>query len=123
MSKFRPAPINDQVKLTSDGNFVIPPDVAVACFYNECDSKDARRAAARLRPTAATCLAIPVGAEPWRSIPTTYLVCERDRAIHPEFQRWMSTRAQDVVTFDTDHSPFMSRAAEFGDWLDRIAHA
>ncbi|HZO15181.1 MAG TPA: alpha/beta hydrolase, partial [Polyangiaceae bacterium] len=118
---FPAAPLNALVKLTADGNFVIPPDAAAACFYNECDDRDARDAAARLRPTAAVCLSGPVGAEPWRSIPATYLVCERDRAIHPEFQRWMSTRAAHVVTFDTDHSPFMSRVPQFAEFLDTVA--
>jgi hypothetical protein len=66
-------------------------------------------------------LAVATGAEPWRSIPSTYVLCARDRAIHPDFQRWMSTRAGEVVTLDTDHSPFMSLPEQFADLLDRIA--
>jgi hypothetical protein len=45
----------------------------------------------------------------------------RDLAIHPDFQRWMSTRAGRVVTFDTDHSPFLSTPGPFADVLDGIA--
>jgi hypothetical protein len=33
----------------------------------------------------------------------------------------MSTRAGEVVTLDTDHSPFMSLPEQFADLLDRIA--
>ncbi len=115
------APLNDKVELRADGNFVVPAEAAVGCLYNECDSGEATEAARRLRPTAAACLAVATGAEPWRSIPSTYVVCERDRAIHPDFQRWMSTRAGDVVTLDTDHSPFMSTPEQFADLLDGIA--
>jgi Alpha/beta hydrolase family len=90
-------------------------------FYNECDIGEASEAARRLRPTAATCLAVATDAEPWRSIPSTYVLSARDRAIHRDFQRWMSTRAGEVVTLETDHSPFMSLPEQFADLLDRIA--
>jgi pimeloyl-ACP methyl ester carboxylesterase len=121
MSEFPAAPINAEVELTAEGNFVFPPEAAVRCFYNECDRGEAEEAARRLRPTAAACVTVPTGAEPWRSIPSTYVLCRRDRAIHPDFQRWMSTRAREVVTLDTDHSPFMSSPEQFVDLLDGIA--
>jgi pimeloyl-ACP methyl ester carboxylesterase len=121
MSEFPAAPINDEVELTADGNFVVPADAAVGCFYNECDRAEAEDAARRLRPTAAACLGVATGAEPWRSIPSTYVLCARDRAIHPDLQRWMSTRAGEVVTLDTDHSPFMSLPEQFADLLDGVA--
>ncbi|MGH9214702.1 MAG: alpha/beta fold hydrolase [Acidimicrobiales bacterium] len=121
MREFPAAPINEGVELTADGNFVVRPETAVGCFYNECDRGEAEDAARRLRPTAAACLAVPTGAEPWKSIPSTYVLCVRDRAIHPDFQRWMSTRAGEVVTLDTDHSPFMSWPEQFADLLDGIA--
>jgi pimeloyl-ACP methyl ester carboxylesterase len=121
MSEFPAAPLNSGVELTADGNFVVPAESAVACFYNECDRDDAAVAARRLRPTAVACLAVPTGAEPWASIPSTYVLCERDNAINPDFQRWMSTRAGEVVTLDTDHSPFMSLPDRFADLLDDVA--
>jgi pimeloyl-ACP methyl ester carboxylesterase len=121
MSEFPAAPINEEVELTADGELVVSPTTAVECFYNECDRGEAADAARRLRPTAAACLAVPTGAEPWKSIPSTYVLCVRDRAIHPDFQRWMATRAGEVVTLDTDHSPFMSLPEQFVDLLDGIA--
>jgi pimeloyl-ACP methyl ester carboxylesterase len=122
LREFPAAPITDEVELTPDGNFVVPAEAAIRCFYNECDRAEAEDAARRLRPTATACLARPTGAEPWKSIPSTYVLCVRDRAIHPEFQRWMSTRAEEVVTLDTDHSPFMSSPEAFADLLDGIAN-
>ena len=120
MREFAAAPINAEVDLTADGNLVVRPETAVGCFYNECDRAEAEEAARRLRPTAARCLSEPPGVERWRSIPSTYVLCLRDRAIHPDFQRWMSARAGEVVTFDTDHSPFMSMPERFVDLLDGL---
>jgi alpha-beta hydrolase superfamily lysophospholipase len=48
------------------------------------------------------------------------VLCARDRAIHPDFQRWMSTRAGEVVVLDTDHSPFMSSPEQSADLLAGI---
>ena len=106
---------------TEDGWLVVPPDLAVVAFFAECDPDTARAAAERLRPTAPACLAFNAGAEPWRTVPSTYVLCERDQAIHPDFQRWMSTRAGTVVTFDTDHSPFFSMPDELTDLLLSVA--
>lgn len=120
MGQFPAAPLNDEVELTADGQFVFPLEAAVGCLYNECDQAEAEGAARRLRPSAVACLTVPTGAEPWRSIPSTYVLCARDRAIHPDFQRWMSTRAGEVVMLDTDHSPFMSSPEQFADLLAGI---
>jgi hypothetical protein len=57
------------------GDFVVRPETAVGCFYNECNRGEAEDAARRLRPTAAACVAVPTGAEPWKSIVSTYVLC------------------------------------------------
>jgi pimeloyl-ACP methyl ester carboxylesterase len=49
MSEFPAAPINDEVELTADGNFVVRAETAVRCFYNECARGEAEDAARRLR--------------------------------------------------------------------------
>ncbi len=81
----------------------------------------AAAAAERLRPTNAECLAVPPGAEPWRAVASLYILCKHDHAIHPEMQRWMSSRAGSVVSYDTDHSPFISMNDRLVDDLDRVA--
>jgi pimeloyl-ACP methyl ester carboxylesterase len=121
MREFPAAPINDEIELTADGKLVVPPEAAVRSFYNECDQDEASEAARRLRPSAVACLVGSTGAEPWRTIPSTYVLCLRDRAIHPDLQWWMSTRAGEVVALDTDHSPFMSSPEQFADLLDGVA--
>ena len=107
--------------VTDDGHIVVPPDLAAVAFYADCDPEVARAAAERLRPTALVCLTTPAGGEPWQTIPSTYVLCENDQAVHPDLQRWMSTRAGTVVTFDTDHSPFFSMPDELSDVLESVA--
>ena len=41
-------------------------------------------------------------------MPSTYVVCSEDRAIHPDHQRYMARNAADVVEWPTDHSPFLT---------------
>ncbi len=107
----------------TDGVITVPPGVAVEAFYAECPATDATAAAARLRPAAIACLAAPPEGEPWRRVPSTYVLCERDRAIVPEAQRWMSTRAGRVEVFDTDHSPFYSQVERLVELVAEAARA
>jgi hypothetical protein len=67
-------------------------------------------------PPMATSLSGP--RRPWMF----QVLCVRDRTIHPDFQRRMSTRAGEVVTLDTDHSPFMSSPEQFAELMDGFAN-
>jgi hypothetical protein len=49
-------------------------------------------------------------------------VCERDRAVHPDLQRWMAQRAARTASLDTDHSPFFSAPKDLLDLLLEAAH-
>jgi len=59
----------------------------------------------------------------WRGIPSTYVICADDRAILPGLQRRMSARADEVVEWNTSHSPFASRPDLVADLLERLARA
>jgi pimeloyl-ACP methyl ester carboxylesterase len=121
-AEFPPTPLLEGDIFTDDGRLVVPSDLALLAFYAECDPDVARAAAQRMRPTEVACLSRPTGAEPWRTIPSTYVLCEKDQAIHPDFQRWMSTRSGRVVSFDTDHSPFFSMTDELTEVLRSVGH-
>src|SRR5262245_51447011 len=85
-------------------------------------TRHASRASSTM-PTGLSCLASALGGEPWREFPPTYILCQHDRAVHPEMRRWMSTRAGRVIVYETDHSPFLSTPERFVDDLDQIAAA
>jgi hypothetical protein len=44
-------------------------------------------------------------------------VCAKDNAISPVTQRFMAARASQVVEWDTDHSPFLTRPGDLADLL------
>lgn len=98
-----------------EGFTTVDPSLAVDAFYAECSADVARSAIARLVPQPGAGFAQTVNAAPWKSIPSTYVVCSRDQAIHPEHQLVMAARCARRVTIDTDHSPFASRVGETAD--------
>ncbi|KAL0939110.1 uncharacterized protein CTRU02_205720 [Colletotrichum truncatum] len=64
--------------------------------------------------------------EPWHDIPCAYLACENDKAVPFFAQEMMSGLLGPhtlKVTFTSSHSPFLSRAAETADVVERVAKA
>jgi len=53
----------------------------------------------------------------WTQMPSTYVVCTDDRAVHPDTQREMAKHADDRVVWDTSHSPMLSRPDLVADLL------
>ena len=102
------ADVLDAIRTHADGTSSIDPDRASGVFYNRCPPELAARAVVRLRPMEASSTLAPCLGNPWNSVESTYLLCERDRAIPVEGQRHMATRATHRVVLDTDHSPFLS---------------
>jgi len=45
----------------------------------------------------------------WATVPSTYVVCTLDGAIHPDDQREMARNAGAIVEWATSPSPFLSR--------------
>jgi pimeloyl-ACP methyl ester carboxylesterase len=92
-------------------------------FYADVPAESARDALSRLRPhSTQSWLDGQVGAA-WRDIPSTFLLCERDRALSPALQEQMAARADEVRRLDTGHSPFLSAPGELAALLDEIASA
>jgi pimeloyl-ACP methyl ester carboxylesterase len=48
----------------------------------------------------------------WHATPSTYVVCEQDRALDPELQLEMARRCSTTVRISASHSPFISRPAD-----------
>jgi pimeloyl-ACP methyl ester carboxylesterase len=97
--------------IVDERGVTVDPAAAVKVFYGDTDPDAAASLVARLRPMAIAA-APPSAAEPaWRSVPATYVVCANDQAIPPDSQRKMALRAETVVEWPTDHSPFVTRPA------------
>ena len=106
-----------------DGTITLDRDAAIATVYNECAPAVAAWAAARLGPQARAELAGSATAAAWHEIPSTYVVCSRDRAVSPTLQRVLAARCTHVVELDTDHSPFLSSPDEMVELLVTVARA
>jgi pimeloyl-ACP methyl ester carboxylesterase len=117
--------VADATRDLPPGDWVLSPDgrtVAAAepsaLFYGDCAPEVAAGAIARLRPQNPATALRPLRAAAWRSVPSTYVVCERDRAIPPALQERWARRASRVVRLDAAHSPFLSRPGAVVDVLD-----
>ena len=104
-----------------DGTSTLDPTLAPAALYGRCPEAAVRAALPRLSPQSMVGFAQPVTGSPRSAVPSTYVECTLDEAIHIEHQRAMSPRCDTVVTFATDHSPFISMVAETADLLQAIA--
>jgi len=114
-------PLGASMVIRDDGTSVIDPAGAVRAFYEHCPPGVAEAAISRLSPQPfATFTQATTGAG-WATIPSTYVRCTDDQAIHLDHQTYMASRCGDVQTLHTDHSPFASAVVDTADILERIA--
>jgi pimeloyl-ACP methyl ester carboxylesterase len=92
-----------------DGDFVTPLTPAEVFFNDIPDSADA---VAQLRPQGYASFTEPLAAAAWKTVPSTYVVCDNDNAIPVFAQEAMSQRSSRVERLSAGHSPFLSRPDE-----------
>ena len=78
-------------------------------LYGDCSPQVAADAKARLTRQSVAAIATPQSQAAWQSLPSTYLICDEDRAVPPPVQEAMSARATNVRRVPASHSPFFSR--------------
>lgn len=98
--------------LTSEDGRTLLPDDPAHVFFADCPPDVAARAVARLRPQRRDVFTQELRSAAWQSVPSSYVVCERDNAIPPALQERMAERAGTVSRMDCGHSPFLARPAE-----------
>ena len=85
-------------------------------FYGECSDDDVALARSCLQPEPTLPLATPVHTTDgnFGRVARVYIECLRDRAITPPLQKQMCAALPcgQVLSIDTDHSPFFSRPDE-----------
>ena len=104
-----------------DGSTTVQADKIRYAFYHQCSDEDYEHALTQLVRDDA---AIPFDAPrdtAWNKITTTYVVCTEDQALLAEGQRTLARRADRVVEWATDHSPFLSAPHLMVDLLDDLA--
>jgi pimeloyl-ACP methyl ester carboxylesterase len=122
----RPTLLMEHLVHGDDGALSVDLEHAAECFYHDVDPALAATAVARLRPMPAgiggtSGAGADVRPPAWQSIPSTYVVCTDDRTLHPDSQRSMARHADDVVSWDTSHSPMLSQPELVADLLAALA--
>lgn len=122
LSTAHPAPLQKLVK--QDGGLLRlegGPDDLDDVLWADAPASVAARGRGLLRPQALQPLAESPQGFAWRETPSTYLLCRRDRAVHPDAQRYAAARAHHVVEWECSHSPTFSRPGDFVTLLDEAA--
>ncbi len=98
-------------------------DTAIAALYDDCDSKVADRAAARLRHQARRPAIEASPLARWPRIPMTYALCTEDRITNPDWSRRAVPERLGVAPIELPggHSPFLSRPGRVAELLLSVA--
>jgi pimeloyl-ACP methyl ester carboxylesterase len=110
-------------RFADDGTSWVDPEGARILFYNDCPGEVADWAIQRLGPHPMVTLSQTPAAVAWRHRPSTYVVCSLDNIVHPQLQRILSRRADQVEEWPTGHSPFLSRPDLVADLLVGLARS
>jgi len=91
-------------------------------MYGDCDDDTVSAAFTRLRPQSLVPYKIPCSLGAYPVVDTTYVVCEEDRMVNPDWSRriaheWLRA---DLIEMPGSHSPFLSRPGHLANLLDRL---
>ncbi len=100
-----------------DGRAFMSQKDARDAFYHRCTDAQAEWALDRLRPTyiyGGEVTEAPI----WQTIPVTYIACNDDHAVRPDYQHAAAQQFPFSVAIDTDHSPMLSRVDELAEIIE-----
>jgi pimeloyl-ACP methyl ester carboxylesterase len=118
-------PLLDAIAKTPDGlGFTFRETHLAKALYHDCPKATVNYARQNLcvqaiKPQATQ---IQLG-KAYQSVPKTYIRCDDDQAIPPEYQRTMTEGwpAQDVHALPASHSPFFSMPKRLARLIDKVA--
>jgi pimeloyl-ACP methyl ester carboxylesterase len=114
--------LREGFRVSEDGTTVrIEPEHAKLCFYSDCSPLDQAWAATRLGDQSLTAFSQSPTVVAWRQIPSYYVVCANDLALHPGLQRILAERGTESVEWPTGHSPFLSQPSLVVDLIGDLA--
>jgi len=108
---------------TDEGVTTLDPERAGALLYPGSSKVVQRACAERLGPQPNATMTQEVGGAPASAIESTYVLCNQDRAVHPEHQRIMAARCSSVIEIDSDHSPFVDEPATIASIIQGVVNA
>lgn len=81
-----------------------PKDV----FFHDVEPALAEESVARLGFQSWQAITQELTHAVWKTVPSTYVICDDDRALPPEVQEILAQRASRVLHLASSHSPFLS---------------
>ena len=103
----------------------IKPEAIREVLYGGCSDEDVTLAGTLLVPEALAPAVTPIHVteERFGRVPRVYIECLQDRVIPPQLQRHMyaTLPCQQIVSVDTDHSPFFSAPQKLAESLTALA--
>jgi pimeloyl-ACP methyl ester carboxylesterase len=116
-------PLLEAMVRSDDGITVgLEPAQIAAKFYHDCPEGTLDYARERLVPEPLRPTETPLDVtERSAAIPASYILCEDDRAVPPEYQAEMASRLDGRHGLPCGHSPFFARPAELAELLARIS--
>ena len=116
-----PTKLSGAMVIGTNGCSTINPELAHDAFYGHGDPTSSAAHVARLCAQPFATFTQPLSNAAWRHIPSTFVRCTDDQAVHITLQDHMAARCTFTATIDTDHSPFASAPTETADIIERIA--
>ena len=92
----------------ANGSSRVSPELGMAVFYNDCSEDDFAWANAHLRAQSHQ-EAVTDSKAAWKTKPSTYVICSKDRAIPAAAQRQMAQAAGTAIEWEVGHSPFANQ--------------
>ncbi|MFE2912716.1 alpha/beta hydrolase [Kitasatospora indigofera] len=92
-----------------------------ATLYNDVPDGPREAALARLLPQSALSFAEPVQRAGWKSLPSSYLMCDQDRSLPPSYQEPFAGRTGATYHLAGGHTPMLSMPDRLVDLLELIA--
>jgi pimeloyl-ACP methyl ester carboxylesterase len=108
-----PTPAVANVEVDSKGFGWLPEDDFLAHFAADIDPVKARVMYAVQQPLHTSTFADVMGVPAWRSLPSWYLVAQKDEVIPPDAERQFAQRmGADTIEVDSGHCAMVSHAEE-----------
>jgi len=113
----------NRITYDDQGRSLIDWELARDAYYHDVEPSLAREAYSRCLPVATTGYSEICPLETWPEVPSTYIVCEADRATNPEWSRGVSIErlGGPAIEFPGGHSRFLTHPERLAQLLDEIA--
>jgi pimeloyl-ACP methyl ester carboxylesterase len=120
-AKFPPPPLSTAVKQDSSGFLSVEP-AKFEIFASDVPTAERNVLAATQKPVLGSIFDVRMPAPAWKTIPSFFMVAEKDEAINPDFERFMAKRMGATTTeVDSSHLVMVSHPDAVALFIRRAA--